>query len=545
MRIHPDDAEAVSEVCEKLCRMDLPAERPADELDTFSSPSRAGERWDAEEYRVLIDEIRRGRSIEEIALAHGRARGGIISACNRLLPADRRTATHQNAPVALRRYLRENPDTVLEPPAPSPRSRRRRRRRDEPEPLPPPTITAVTSDVKLEPGDAAALVSDAISSLGSSPRDQTILRLRLGLDDEPHTLAEIAERFVVSAERIRQIQNAGLAKLVRVARYGDTPGAALASLLRLPPSLAIDESFADRMTDIVRADFEAPTPLSILFLLCTAGVATSTSKHVAHLARSMQENRRRLEIAQRRATAIEERTTATARRADDILARWKAHADWPSRTTPPPDRDMFHALRLREPEEGSGRFASRKLGRDVAYESQLELATFETLENAADVAWYQEQPLKIAYMWEGRRRVYYPDVLVATRSGRCLLIEVKPVTNMPLSLNRTKATAGRDYAHAQGWGWVTVDRERTMHDLETHDIPALARIAIAVELETHRQVGWHQVLRLREHSGVTPLDISAFIVQTGAHLTLEPRYRVTASRWTPVDPTPGKHDEHR
>ena len=68
-----------------------------------------------------------------------------------------------------------------------------------------------------DPSDAAAraelrravhLVLD-----GLEPRDQEILKMRFGIDCEPHTLDEVATRFNVSRERVRQIEARTLARL--------------------------------------------------------------------------------------------------------------------------------------------------------------------------------------------------------------------------------------------------------------------------------------------------------------------------------------------
>jgi RNA polymerase primary sigma factor len=45
------------------------------------------------------------------------------------------------------------------------------------------------------------------------PREQAVIRARFGLDDEPHTLAEIGEALDLTRERIRQIEARALGKL--------------------------------------------------------------------------------------------------------------------------------------------------------------------------------------------------------------------------------------------------------------------------------------------------------------------------------------------
>ena len=254
-----------------------------------------------------------------------------------------------------------------------------------------------------------------------------------------------------------------------------------------------------------------------------------TARQVAVLARATEERRRELDTQQRRAEAAERHSATVVHRAEEAVARWIEHASWPATTAAPPVPGTLRALRLTGSDEAVGSFHSDKLDREVLYESSLELAALTVLENSADIAWYQEQPLKIPYTCEGRQRVYYPDLLAATHTGRCLLIEVKPLMNMPVALNRAKAAAGRAYAHKHGWGWVAVDGTHTERDLETHVIPAASLRAITAGLEAHGHLGWRQILDLRANSRVTPRDIAAFVTQTSSQLVLEPHYRITAA----------------
>lgn len=63
-------------------------------------------------------------------------------------------------------------------------------------------------------GDLGAALQDVMSDLPQ--REQGILRRRFGLDgDEPETLGEIAQDLGVTAERVRQLQNAALGRIKR------------------------------------------------------------------------------------------------------------------------------------------------------------------------------------------------------------------------------------------------------------------------------------------------------------------------------------------
>lgn len=84
----------------------------------------------------------------------------------------------------------------------------------------------VAEDILIERLDAGAEVSrrhkllrDAIAPL--TDRERAIVEARHG-DDEPLTLADLAKRFSVSVERIRQIETAALEKVRRCVRNAAT-----------------------------------------------------------------------------------------------------------------------------------------------------------------------------------------------------------------------------------------------------------------------------------------------------------------------------------
>ncbi|MBO9858826.1 TnsA endonuclease N-terminal domain-containing protein [Xanthomonas sp. A1809] len=50
------------------------------------------------------------------------------------------------------------------------------------------------------------------------------------------------------------------------------------------------------------------------------------------------------------------------------------------------------------------------------------------LEKSEQVAYYQEQLAAIRYAFGKKHYNYYPDLLLATTDGRCVLVEVKPTS---------------------------------------------------------------------------------------------------------------------
>jgi len=62
---------------------------------------------------------------------------------------------------------------------------------------------------------------------GLDPREEAILTMRFGLDgSRPKTLEDVGEKFKVTRERVRQIQNIALTKLRRLLEEQDNPGVA-------------------------------------------------------------------------------------------------------------------------------------------------------------------------------------------------------------------------------------------------------------------------------------------------------------------------------
>jgi RNA polymerase primary sigma factor len=69
----------------------------------------------------------------------------------------------------------------------------------------------------IPPGDLRAALDSAMADLPT--REQRILRRRFGLDgEEPQTLGEIATELGITAERVRQLQNAALGRIKKPAK---------------------------------------------------------------------------------------------------------------------------------------------------------------------------------------------------------------------------------------------------------------------------------------------------------------------------------------
>ncbi|MDI5676615.1 RNA polymerase subunit sigma, partial [Salmonella enterica subsp. enterica serovar Anatum] len=117
------------------------------------------------------------------------------------------------------------------------------------------------------------------------------------------------------------------------------------------------------------------------------------------------------------------RSRAAKERVESEISGWLSYTDWPKVIAPPPSAVHLSSQRIVNDSDIDGHFYSQKLARTVQYESGLELTIMTQLERSDQVSFYQEQPVAIPYSFKDKLRKYYPDLLVATVDGRCLLVE--------------------------------------------------------------------------------------------------------------------------
>ncbi|MBE0491317.1 MAG: Tn7 transposase TnsA N-terminal domain-containing protein [Sulfurospirillum sp.] len=96
----------------------------------------------------------------------------------------------------------------------------------------------------------------------------------------------------------------------------------------------------------------------------------------------------------------------------------------------------------------TGYFPSIKNDRSMAFESLLEKQLFLSLEFDDTVDSYLEQPVKIEYFVQGRKRSYHPDCLVSYKKGKKKLIEVKYTDDLDKNVQEFSARfeAANEYA---------------------------------------------------------------------------------------------------
>ena len=529
---------------------------PASGAITADKPARHGVPWEQGEFEQLINEVQQGLTLPELADRHQRTHASITGAALRLIPPALRPTNHSCSVDVLAQYLRENKDTEkpllaagfrsIRPTAIrsksvelsqelAMRSTVARHRVDLTSTVSTQLNHAQTEATNLDPAVTAEppaeyaeshhddvnvgmLVIAAIASLPKN-RDCSVLGMRLGIDGQPLTFTRIGAEWRVSAERARQIQERALGKLARRASSEGTPGSVLKKLLE--PFRDDDKALATWLLETIHSSFEIPPRIAAKLVLRTAGCTKERTDGVVDFLPAVVPSRKA-----RLSNAPRDRGAAESVGSD--ITHWLEHTDWPDVIGPPPPAAQLSAHRITNASDIAGSFYSHKRGCTVNYESGLELDVLTALELSERIAYYQEQPTQIPYTFMGRKRQYFPDVFAATTDGRGLLIEVKPTDNMALSINRAKADAGRAWAHAHGWGWLIVSDRLTFREIEEHIVPATGWAILENELKTRGTLTWRDILNLRTRHGLTRLDFTAYIVQSGANV--DRSHRVTPGR---------------
>lgn len=172
-----------------------------------------------------------------------------------------------------------------------------------------------------------------------------------------------------------------------------------------------------------------------------------------------------------------------------------------------PQREVSHCGRYR-----SGLFHSEKCGRDIQYESALELRFAEQLEKNPRVVFYWDQPVKIPY-WRGRRKVNYtPDFGLCLKTGHVVLAEVKELADMLDYRVQQKTEALMEFCSERGFGLLLTDGRHTPKDLLKGKVNRKLERGLLARLENGplRQAACRELM---ERCGATPAQLYKAVIR--------------------------------
>ncbi|MDM2535242.1 sigma factor-like helix-turn-helix DNA-binding protein [Mycobacteroides abscessus] len=497
--------------------------------------SRRGTPWTGEELHQLVRRVRDGVKLGEIARAHGRTTGAINAALWRLLPAERRPDSKSRALQLLRSELAATtaPDVDWWARYVQGRAEVRADRTIDDTPLTAQQEQQAVSYAEHPlPGweqlgdeaDLGPLIVQVVDEI-TDTRQRFILSRRLGLFEGSTTLAAIGDVLGITRERVRQLQNKAIDAVQRDAVRRGSAGETLSVLIECltaehSTTSALAETLLAATQDLFRGD-------PVFLVMLVASMSGHSTRAAGEIAAAAAEHR----VIQRRQHRDLARRQAHIAGSDHLVDKWVRDADWPN-PTDPAEPATGYVQRRRMPTGDVASFQSEKTGAVVYCESSLEEAVFMIAETSTRVRTYQEQPCEIAYTGEdGMSHTYYPDLLVTLTDGRVLLVEVKPLWQMALTINRIKYRAGQHYAAKRGWGWVSVAaRGHTYRDLGRRNLDPSVCACLAHAIEGG-PISWRAMQELRIRTPITTMDVATFVLQENAGLQLNPYrlYSLTAN----------------
>jgi hypothetical protein len=123
-----------------------------------------------------------------------------------------------------------------------------------------------------------------------------------------------------------------------------------------------------------------------------------------------------------------------------------------------------------------GRFPSAKMGRMIAFESLLERDFIYLLEYDPSVKWFEEQPLSIKYLQEGKQFQYTPDFHLL-ENGQHVLVECKPQRFVETEENRHKFAVARVWCRECGWEFRLMTDQQIRAGFRLKNVKLLAQYA--------------------------------------------------------------------
>ncbi len=191
----------------------------------------------------------------------------------------------------------------------------------------------------------------------------------------------------------------------------------------------------------------------------------------------------------------------------------------------------------------TGRFASRKMGRCLPWESSNELAWLQRAELDPEITAFYAQALTIEVRVNGRNRSHTPDG-VAIRGGRVEVHEVKPDADAATDEVRALAAAASRHVRLRGGTYGLVlesvlkaapvyrNLQDVLRRLHRRIPDALALVLIA-EAQDGGPMSVAALAQAAERRGAAPEDVLALVAHGRLRMDLTRPVAAAASVWAP------------
>ncbi|MEV0292613.1 sigma factor-like helix-turn-helix DNA-binding protein [Nocardia sp. NPDC050710] len=368
-------------------------------------------------------------------------------------------------------------------------------------------VDDIAEDISFGLEEVNELLAELIEVQGERRRrDAEIIALRLGVAGErPETLARIGARFDLARDRVRQLHTRAVGQMLRDAQLSGHQAARVFAE-RYPVDARDQQLVRALLVETYATDTDLAANELAYLKLRLAGHAPEDAKRIAGYV--MQ----RIMAWQKKTNRRLAKLHGPQESASDAVGSWSARIDWPGSGTPAA-LPVGSARTVDGDDDARGRFYLEKVGRDVAFDSALEARLLQTLTASDLVDSFQEQPSVVGYEIDGGERVAFPSVAARLTDGRVVLIDVQPLGNVGVHVNRVKSAAGRAYAHANGWGWLVWTGSRI-------GIPELLQRSVAPQSEERLRelldrgpVYWSAIRQLRAEIDLDVLDLIALVLR--------------------------------
>lgn len=181
------------------------------------------------------------------------------------------------------------------------------------------------------------------------------------------------------------------------------------------------------------------------------------------------------------------------------------------------DIDWFDLLQPRRtvsqhPRYKSGLYRSEKCGRDMQYESALELDFMQRLERMPRVVFYWEQPVRIPYRLGRRSVLYTPDYGIYLDTGHVVLAEVKALPDMLDFRVQLRIEALMAFCSARGFGLLLTDGRHGPEHLMKARVNRRFEKELLAALDLS-PLGLSQCRQLMEQCGATPGELYKAVIR--------------------------------
>ena len=442
-------------------------------------PRNVGAPWTLEEEKRLYEETVKSMSVAEIAAVHGRTTGGVkarqrqmglrdeagklISPLPEFQSALREKNKREATPLVERKRRSKRPSSAVLRAA---GGARQKAPAAEPEALAawpkgfPHYGDWIEKLWNALRHDTEVLLRNGRQPGAAAERGINITLARLTPDDKLHPaakLSELGDAFGVSRERIRQIQVKTMRRLAaRVQQTDSLTGRVLDMMAETPPRDHMQAPlswFANELAG--RGCRTAFTEFMLLAFLVHSGATPKDARQRVEEAMGAIVTLRRAKASASRRRRQDDEVTERTRRANAFVLGILRQAAWPERLNGR-SVDLSGVRPLRDCKYDQP-YYSRTLQRLVGYDSMGERRLIQELDLCTIVTEFVEQPMEIGYRFDGKDRVYVPDLLVRIDANLFFIIEIKGRHRLADRKTLAKAEAAGLYLGERGIGYCLAD----------------------------------------------------------------------------------------